>query len=85
MLENIIMIVTMIVTWIFGFIAKKNNIKTDLIPYQNLVIGSVVAIIYWIINKDFKESIAISGLLAGGVYDIFHNIKKMSWYQKYIK
>ncbi len=84
-MDNIIMFVTMTITWIFGFVSKKKNIKTDLIPYQNLLIGLCIAIIYWFINKDFEGSIAISGLLAGGVYDIFHNIKKMSWYQKYVK
>lgn len=84
-MENIIMLVTMVVTWIFGFVAKKKNIKTDLIPYQNLIIGLVVALIYWILYKDFNEALAVSGLLAGGIYDIFHNIKKMSWYQNYVK
>ena len=79
------MLVTMVVTWLFGFISKKLNIKTDLIPYQNLLIGIIVAIIYWIISKNFETAIAMSGLLAGGIYDIFHNIKKLSWYQKYVK
>ena len=84
-METIISLVTMFVTWIFGFIAKKRNIKTDLIPYQNLLIGFIIAIIYWIVYKDFNMAIAMSGLLAGGVYDIVHNLQKMGWYQKYIK
>ena len=29
------------------------------------------------ITKDFKVAIALSGILAGGTYDIFHNIEKM--------
>ena len=74
---------TMLGTWIFGFIAKKNNIKTDLIPYQNLLIGLIVGVIYWITSKDFSMAVTMSGLLAGGVYDIFNNIKKMPWFQKY--
>lgn len=84
-METIISLVTMIISWIFGFISKKKNVKTDLIPYQNLLIGLVIGIIYWIIYKDFNMAIAVSGLIAGGVYDIFHNIKKMNWYKKYAK
>lgn len=84
-METILSLVTMIVVWIFGFISKKLNVKTDLIPYQNLLIGIITGIIYWIIYKDFNMAITMSGLIAGGVYDIFHNLKKMSWYQKYVK
>ena len=84
-METIISLITMFITWIFGFVAKKRNIKTDLIPYQNLLIGLVIGIIYWIIYKDFNMAVAMSGLLAGGIYDIIHNIKKMEWYEKYIK
>ena len=84
-METIISLITMFITWIFGFVAKKRNIKTDLIPYQNLLIGLVIGIIYWIIYKDFNMAVAMSGLLAGGIYDIVHNIKKMEWYEKYIK
>lgn len=82
-MDKIVLLVSMIITWIFGFIAKKNNIKTDLIPYQNLLIGISVAVIYYLVYKDFNGAIMFSGLLAGGIYDIFHNIKKMEWYQKY--
>ena len=77
-LTQIITIVTIIVTWIFGAISKKSTwIKNNLIPVQNIVIGLIVAIIEWIITKDFKVAIAVSGLIAGGSYDIFHNLKKM--------
>lgn len=84
-MEIIVMLVTMVISWIFGFIAKKKKIKTDLIPYQNLLIGLVIGIIYYIINKDFNMAITMSGLIAGGIYDLVNNIKKMSWYQKYTK
>ena len=84
-METILSLVTMFVTWIFGFILKKLNVKTDLIPYQNLLIGLIMGIIYWIIYKDFNMAVTMSGLIAGGVYDIFHNLKKMNWYQKYVK
>ena len=77
-LTNIITIVTIIVTWILGIVSKKSKfINNNLIPIQNILIGVVVAIIEWIITKDFKVAIALSGLFAGGVYDIIHNLDKM--------
>lgn len=77
-LTNIITIVTIIVTWILGIVSKKSKfINNNLIPVQNILIGVVVAIIEWIITKDFKVAIALSGLFAGGVYDIVHNLDKM--------
>lgn len=77
-LTEIISLVTFAVTLICGYFAKKNpKISNNLIPIQNLLIGLIIAIIEWIITKDFKTAIALSGLLAGGTYDIGHNIKKM--------
>lgn len=77
-LESITVIVTAFVTLIFGFIAKKNpKINDNLIPIQNLTIGVVVAIVEWIITKDFSFAIAASGLFAGGIYDLGHNTKKI--------
>lgn len=77
-LTNIITMVTIIVTWILGIVSKKSKfINNNLIPIQNILIGVVVAIIEWIITKDFKVAIALSGLFAGGVYDIIHNLDKM--------
>lgn len=77
-LTEIISIVTFIVTLICGFITKKcPKISNKIIPIQNLLIGLIIAIIEWVITKDFKTAIALSGLLAGGTYDIVHNLKKM--------
>lgn len=77
-LTQIITIVTIILTWILGIFAKKSKfISNNLIPIQNILIGVIVAIIEWIITKDFKVAIALSGLLAGGVYDVLNNINKM--------
>ena len=77
-LAEIISIVTFVVTLICGYITKKHpKISNKIIPVQNLLIGLIVAIIEWIITKDFKTAIALSGLLAGGTYDIVHNLKKM--------
>ncbi len=78
-LTQIITIVTIIVTWVLGIIAKKSNwINNNLIPIQNLLIGIIVAIIEWIITKDFSIALALSGIFAGGTYDIFHNLSKLT-------
>lgn len=70
-------IITVFVTLISGQIIKQypNIDKKKVIPIQNLVIGTLIAIVNWIITKDFKASIVASGLFAGGVYDLVHNLK----------
>lgn len=77
-MENIITVVTIIVTWVLGYFAKKSNwINSNLIPVQNIAIGIIVALIEFIITKDFKIAIALSGLFAGGSYDVLHNLNKI--------
>lgn len=77
-LEQIITLTTIILTWILGVISKKSKfISNNLIPIQNILIGVVIAIVEWIITKDFKVAIALSGLLAGGLYDVGNNLKKI--------
>lgn len=77
-LEYIISLITIIVEIVLGFIAKKNpKISNKLIPMQNLIVGMLVAIIEFAITKDFKVAIALSGLIAGGTYDIVHNLRKL--------
>lgn len=77
-LTEIITLVTFVVTLILGFISKKSTfISNNLIPIQNLLIGLVVAAIEWIITKDFNVAIALSGIVAGGTYDIVHNLQKI--------
>ena len=76
--EEIISILTIIITIIFGFLSKKSKfISNNLIPIQNLVIGLVIAIVEFLFTKDFSTAIAMSGIFAGGTYDIFHNLDKM--------
>ena len=86
-LENIVGVITFVVALILGYFAKKSNfIKNSLvtfffvnemIPIQNVIVGILVALIEWIITKDFNEAIILSGLIAGGTYDIFHNLQKI--------
>ena len=77
-ITEIFAIVTFIVTYICGIIVKKiPQISNKIIPLQNLAIGVIVAVIEWIITKDFSTAIMLSGVMAGGVYDITHNLKKL--------
>ena len=77
-LSTLISLVTIIVTWLLGVISKKyTKLNNKLIPIQNILIGIIVALIEWIVTKDFKVAIALSGIIAGGTYDIFHNLEKL--------
>lgn len=76
--STLISLVTIIVTWLLGIVSKKyTRLNNKLIPIQNILIGLIVALIEWIVTKDFKVAIALSGLLASGTYDIAHNLKKL--------
>lgn len=76
--EEIIAVITIVITLIFGFLSKKSKfISNNLIPIQNLVIGIIIAIVEFIFTKDFSTAIAMSGIFAGGTYDVFHNLTKM--------
>ena len=77
-LTEIISLVTFVVTFVCGIIAKKcPSFSNKLIPVQNLAIGVIVALIEWIITKDFSLAISLSGILAGGTYDIINNLDKL--------
>jgi uncharacterized membrane protein YeaQ/YmgE (transglycosylase-associated protein family) len=77
-ITEIFAIVTFIVTFICGYIVKKiPQISNKLIPLQNLAIGVIVALIEWAITKDFSTAVMLSGVMAGGVYDIGSNLKKL--------
>ena len=77
-LTQILSIVTILVTWLLGVLSKKSTfINNKLIPIQNVLIGVIVALIEWIVTRDFSTAIALSGLIAGGSYDVFHNLEKI--------
>lgn len=77
-LEYLVALITILVEIVLGFIAKKNpKFSNQLIPVQNLLVGLIVAIVEYIITKDFETAIALSGLIAGGTYDIVHNLRKL--------
>ena len=77
-ISNLVSLLTIIITWILGLISKKVSwINNKMIPIQNISIGLFVALIEWIITKDFQVAIAVSGLIAGGTYDVFRNLEKI--------
>lgn len=77
-IATIISIVTVIVTFVCGLIAKKVSwFNNKLIPIQNLAIGIIAGVIYYIITKDLNLVIMTVGLGTGGAYDIINNIKKL--------
>ena len=78
-IEIILSLVTIIVTLILGLLAKKATwISDHIIPIQNLIIGIVVAVIYYFMTKDVSVTIAMSGIIAGGTYDIVKNLKALT-------
>lgn len=77
-ITEIIAFITFVVSLIGGAIVKKiPQISNKIIPLQNLAIGLIVAVVEWIITKDFSTAIMLSGLVAGGAYDIAHNLTKL--------
>ena len=72
----IISIITMIITWILGYIAKKSKFfSNNMIPLQNIIIMIISIIIYWIATGDFSMVIASSSPVATIIYDTIHCIK----------
>lgn len=67
--------ISLFITWITGKISKKMPwFENYLIPIQNMLIGVSIAITEWFFTHDFNMAIATSGIIAGGIYDVFHNL-----------
>jgi len=77
-LATVISLVTIVVTFICGLIAKKVSwFNNKLIPIQNLAIGIIAGIIYYCITKDLNVVIMAVGLGTGGAYDVVSNLNKL--------
>ena len=75
-MDVIISFVTIIVTWILGYLSKKNpNFSNNMIPIQNIIIMVIVVTIYWIATGDFNLVIASSSPVATIIYDTIHCIR----------
>lgn len=74
-LTIVISFATLVVTYIFGILAKKFNfIESKYIPCQNLIIGILAGIIAFVLGlvEDLAQAIIlciISAFGAGGGYD----------------
>ena len=72
-IEIIITFITMIVT-----LAKRSDyINNNAIIIQNILMGIISSILYYIITKDFSMAISISGIFAETGYNLIHNIQKL--------
>ena len=77
-IETIIMMLTHIIVWILGALSKKNeNIKNDMIIFQNGIVGLISCFLYYVVTKDFSVAIATSGLTADIVYNLVHSSYKL--------
>ncbi len=67
--------ISLLITWITGRISKKLPwFENYLIPIQNMLIGLSIALTEWLITGNFQMAIAVSGIAAGGIYDVLHNL-----------
>lgn len=77
-MEVIMSLVTIIVSIILSIIAKKVSwITNHIIPLQNLIIGIVISVIYYIMTKNISIAVASAGLLVGGIYDLVKNLNEL--------
>ena len=77
-MEVIMSLVTIIVSTILSIIAKKVSwITNHIIPLQNLIIGIVISVIYYIMTKNISIAVASAGLLVGGTYDLVKNLNEL--------
>lgn len=76
--EYILTVIGFVVSLILGFAAKKfKYIEKNFIPIQNLAIGFIMVVVEFFVTKDFHTAVALSGLMAGGAYDVLKNIKEL--------
>lgn len=74
--EIITMVVTAIITYGFGLLAKKFNWATkDYIPFQNLCVGLFSGILVYLfgLNENLLGAVILglfASLTAGGTYDL---------------
>lgn len=77
-MEVIMSLVTIIVSIILSIIAKKVSwITNHIIPLQNLIIGIVISVIYYIMTNNISIAVASAGLLVGGTYDLVKNLNEL--------
>lgn len=80
--DMIIMIITAIITAVFGMCAKKWNWDTkDYIPFQNFAIGLIAGVFVYAtkLNTNMLQAIIIcifSAMTAGGTYDLIKTKKE---------
>lgn len=80
--DMIIMIVTAVITAVFGICAKKWNWDTaNYIPFQNLTVGMLAGALVYLtgLNSNILQAIILcvfSAMTAGGTYDLVKTKKE---------
>lgn len=81
-IEMITMVVTAIITAIFGELAKRFNwIEKKYLPFQNLCIGLFIGIIAYLVGLNTNLLSAVlygifASMTAGGMYDLSKTSKE---------
>lgn len=80
-IETILTLITAVVSYIFGELSKKFHwVENKYLPLQNLAIGLLSAVVYYLVVDDSDIGTAIimafSGLMAGGAYDLLQTKKE---------
>lgn len=74
----VVTFITILVTWALGKIAKKSKyVNNHIIPLQNIVIGVVVSIIYYLATGDVNVLVSSSSAIATIIYDAVHGFEKL--------
>lgn len=82
-MEVIIMVITMVITWVFGLLTKKNEMLSNkLIPYQNIIIMAIATAVYYYATGSFSMVVASGSPIATLLYDMVHTSKKEN-YEEY--
>lgn len=78
-MDVIIAVITVLITYVLGLVSKKSKyINNNVIAIQNIIIGIIVTVIYYLLTGDFSMVIASSSPIAAVLYDAKHGIEKLT-------
>jgi len=76
-MELIFTLITMLVTYVFGKIAKKSKVVEDRkIPLQNITVAICMGFVYYLATGDISIVVASGSPIMTLLYDAVHNLKK---------
>ena len=78
-MDVIIAVITVLATYVLGLLSKKSKyISNNLIAVQNIVIGIIATVLYYILTGNFSMVIASSSPIAAVLYDAKHGLEKLT-------